>query len=220
MDRASRSYVAAGVVLLAGLWLAPDPIAPDTVVPGFEPSQGDGVALEGPAPPPPAKASPPSPGTRARRLAASGDPHDAYRAYRLIDRCLRARESEAACRGMGAAQLRSRLALLGQAARAGVPGAAAAWAGEGPFGDKSALTQRPDDPLVVEWVREAVEMIREAATRNDVAAITQLGWLTVHWDMGDAERLSALVSHAAEWETQAQGHPSPQDSAPHPASNP
>ena len=81
-----------------------------------------------------------------------------------------------------------------------MPGAATAWTGEGPFGDKTALTQRPDDPLVDEWVHQAVDMIRLAARRDDGDAITQLGWLAVHWDMSDAQRLSALVSHPGEWQ--------------------
>ncbi len=150
----------------------------------------------------------PSPGARFEALATSADPRDAYRAFHLIDRCARAREAEArreirgACRDIGPAQLRLRLPLLEAAARAGVPGAVTAWTGEGPFGDKTALSQRPDDPLVVEWVRQAVAMIRAAAGRDDVAAITQLGWLTVHWNMGDSERLSALVNHPAEWAPQ------------------
>jgi hypothetical protein len=150
----------------------------------------------------------PSPGARVDALANSADPHDAYRAFRLIDGCVRARAAEgrqdikSACRDIGPAQLRLRLPLLEAAARAGVPGAVTAWTGEGPFGDKTALSQRPDDPLVIEWVHQAVAMIRAAAGRDDVAAITQLGWLTVHWNLSDIERLSALVNRPAEWAPQ------------------
>lgn len=177
---------------------APAPLALQPAAGGRAADQEAVVVAQRPA----ALAAPADAGSRVERLVASGDPRDAYRAFRLIDRCMRARggDAVAACRGIGAAQRRDRLALLETAARAGVPGAVTAWTAEGPFGDKSALTQRPDDPLVAEWVRQAVEMIRTAAARNDVAAITQLGWLTVHWDMGDTERLGALVNRPAEWQ--------------------
>ena len=201
--------LAAGAALLAGLGLPGKAIAPGAAPQAIASIGAGAPAAEAVRGTPP-KVAPPSPGARVERLTASGDPSDAYRAFRLIEQCVRARESDAACRGIGAAQRRDRLALLEKAARAGVPGAASAWAGAGPFGDKSALTQRPDDPLVAEWVRDAVEMIRAAAGRNDVAAITQLGWLTVHWDMGDAERLAALVSHPAEWESPAAPRRGPQ----------
>jgi hypothetical protein len=142
--------------------------------------------------------SAPSPGARVELLLASADPQDAFRAWRLLERC-HLSGNAAVCRGITAAQLRLRLERLEVAARAGVPGAATAFVGQGPFGDKSALTQRPDDPLVAQWIRDAEALIREAARRDDVAAITQLGWLAVHWDMAGAERFSALVASAHEW---------------------
>lgn len=136
---------------------------------------------------------------RIDRLIASGDAADAFRAYALLERC----RVDGACRGIGAVHLRQRLDLLERAARAGVPGAATAFAGQGPFGDRSALTQRPDDPLVAQWIRDAEALIREAARRDDVAAIAQLGWLAVHWDMAEAERFNALVASAHEWQAVA-----------------
>lgn len=190
-------------------------VAPGQIGPVERPAANDtddratfAAPLALPAAPALAAKPAPSPGVRVEALAGSADPNDAYRAFRLIDRCARARaaegrqEAKAACRDIGPAQLRLRLPLLEAAARAGVPGAVTAWTGEGPFGDKTALAQRPDDPLVMEWVHEAVAMIRAAAGRDDVAAITQLGWLTVHWNLSDVERLSALVNRPAEWAPQ------------------
>lgn len=220
MKRADRASFLAAAALVAGLvWLSlsilPLPARAPGQIGGVEPARADAPEGPGefaaplalPAVKPGKARSPPSPGAQVEALVASGDPHAAYLAFGLIDGCARraagrrpAEPAEPACRDISATHLRLRLPLLEAAARAGVPGAATAWTGEGPFGDKTALTQRPDDPLVIEWVRQAVEMIRAAAGRDDVAAITQLGWLTVHWNMSDTERLSALVNHPAEWE--------------------
>ena len=218
MKRADGASILAAALVIGLACLAlsilplPLPLPASGQAGGAEPERGRelerGVEFAKPLilPAAPAGKAPPlpSPGARVEALVASGEPHDAYLAFRLIDRCARGPQArpqiEPACRDISATQLRLRLPLLEAAARAGVPGAATAWTGEGPFGDKTALTQRPDDPLVVEWVRQAVEMIRTAAGRDDVAAITQLGWLTVHWNMSDTERLSALVNHPAEWE--------------------
>lgn len=204
----ATGLLASSALLAATLWLAQGAVPAGKARPF---SVASLLAVSSPAEPvvapvvdtPEALAPTPSAGWRVERLVASGDPADAYHAFRLIDRCAReidaGRRAGAACEDIGAVHHRLRLALLESAARAGVPGAVTAWTGEGPFGDKSALTQRPDDPLVAAWVREAVQMIRSAARRDDVAAITQLGWLAVHWDMSDSERLHAMVGHAAEW---------------------
>lgn len=173
----------------------------DAVVATALPTEAEAIAP--PSPRAPVVPPRPSPGARVERLLASTDPQDAFRAWRLIERCHLAGDRAAACQGITAAQLRLRLDLLDAAARAGVPGAAAAFAGQGPFGDRSALTQRPDDPLVAQWIRDAEALIREAARRDDVAAIAQLGWLAVHWDMAEAERFHALVASAHEWQAVA-----------------
>jgi hypothetical protein len=67
------------------------------------------------------------------------------------------------CSGMTERQRQSRLDYLAVAARAGVPGAALAFAREGPFGDPSALRTRPDDPLVREWKAQAAALLARAA---------------------------------------------------------
>jgi len=103
-------------------------------------------------------------------LLASHDPYDAYAAYMLVSGCasfnrrhdlemhdnklgakrvLNAEERRNMTRMCGAMTERERLArldYLATAVKAGVPGAAWMHAVEGPFGDPSALTTRPDDP--------------------------------------------------------------------------
>jgi hypothetical protein len=71
------------------------------------------------------------------------------------------------CGGMTERQRQSRLDYLAIAARAGVPGAALAFAREGPFGDPSALNTRPDDPLVKEWKGQAAGLLARAAETGD-----------------------------------------------------
>jgi hypothetical protein len=76
------------------------------------------------------------------------------------------------CGGMTERQRQSRLDFLAIAAHAGVPGAALAFAREGPFGDPGALRTRPEDPLVVEWKARAAELLARAAEAgNDVGAL-------------------------------------------------
>jgi hypothetical protein len=181
----------------------------------------------------PATASPAEPGLAARieRLRASSDPRDAYRAYRLIAGCLHAREFNAhvtllpmtaefaaeraasahaarrvseSCQDISSLQIGARLSLAERAARAGVPGAAAAWTTEGPFGDKTALAQRPDDPLVVEWAQQAIEMIKAATKQGDVDAIGQFGLLCMNWELDEVDKLKVVLHDAAEHELQAQ----------------
>jgi hypothetical protein len=67
------------------------------------------------------------------------------------------------CAGMTERERQNRLDYLTVAARAGVSGAAVEFASVGPFGDKSALTTRPDDPLVKEWKTTARALMSAAA---------------------------------------------------------
>jgi len=135
------------------------------------------------------------------RLMRSADARDAFAAYTLIDGCLRARDAESVvralpvgaenqairqaqaaspersellCGDLTSAQIAGRLSLLERAAAAAVPGAAVALADEGPFGDRSALEQRPDDPLVIDWKRHVVELMQAAAQQGDRAAMVAL----------------------------------------------
>ena len=166
----------------------------------------------------------PSVAATIERLKATGDPRDAYQAFTFISKCVRARELDDemktlpmgpdfaarrraygdgrqrvrdACQDITPAQIAARLPLVDKAARAGVPGAVTARIGEGPFGDKSALEQRPDDPLVAEWVEQAIASVKAAARRDDVEAILQLGLLSLYWELDEVDRMKTLVQHAA-----------------------
>jgi hypothetical protein len=132
-------------------------------------------------------------------LLASHDPYDAYAAYMLVSTCasfnrrqdlevhdsklgatraLNADERRNMTRMCGAMTERERLArldYLATAVKAGVPGAAWMHAVEGPFGDPSALTTRPDDPLVREWKATAASQLDTAAEAGDTTALMLWG---------------------------------------------
>lgn len=132
------------------------------------------------------------------RLLASRDPRQAYTAYMLVWSCARfndrhdlavhdsklgasrplnAGERQDMAKVCGAMTERERLARLDYlaiAVKAGVPGAAWAFAVEGPFGDPSALKTRPGDPLVQEWKATAVAQLRQAAEAGD--PLTLMVW--------------------------------------------
>jgi hypothetical protein len=132
-------------------------------------------------------------------LLASHDPYDAYAAYMLVSSCasfnrrqdlevhdsrlgakraLNADERRDMMRMCGAMTERERLArldYLATAVKAGVPGAAWMHAVEGPFGDPSALTTRPDDPLVREWKATAASQLDAAAEAGDTTALMLWG---------------------------------------------
>lgn len=79
------------------------------------------------------------------------------------------------CGQMTERMRQSRIDYLAFAAQNGVPGAAIAQVSEGPFGDRSALATRPDDPLVREWkARVQEQLARVADTQADLAALNYL----------------------------------------------
>jgi hypothetical protein len=162
---------------------------------------------------------------RVGRLERRDTPVDAFAAFGLLARCVRAQEFDTymkslpmerglraqrlnygdgrrllreACGDLSMAQLVTRIGLVEKAARGGIPGAASAWIEQGPFGDKSALEQRPDDPLVAEWVQQAIAWVKSAATRDDVAAIVQFGMLSLNYELSDTERVKMLVDTATQ----------------------
>jgi hypothetical protein len=202
---------------------APTPLDADRVGEALAPQPLAARAVSAASPPPTLAA-------RIERLRAGADARDAYRAYRLIAGCLRAREFDAhvaalpmtlefaaeraagtrsaqrvseACQDISPLQMAQRVSLVERAARAGVPGAAAAWTTEGPFGDKTALMQRPDDPLVVEWANQAIEMIKAATKQNDVEAIGQFGLLCMNWELDEVDKLKVVLHDADERELRA-----------------
>lgn len=104
----------------------------------------------------------------------------------------------AACGDLSARQVEQRIALAAGAADEGVPGAASAWIEEGPYGNRSALTQRPDDPLIVEWAERAIERVHAATRRADTEAISQYALLSLHLDLDDVARVRLLVDAAVQ----------------------
>ena len=84
------------------------------------------------------------------------------------------RRDTAMCAGLTERERLSRLDYLAIAARAGVPDAAISFAQEGPFGDPTALTTRPDDPLVKSWKALAQTLLARAAADADVGALGYL----------------------------------------------
>jgi hypothetical protein len=162
---------------------------------------------------------------RVERLARTDSPRDAFAAFALLAHCVRAHEFDTylkslpmergldalrsnygdgrrwlreACSDLSTAQLDARIGLAERAARAGVPGAASAWIEQGPFGDKSALDQRPDDPLVVEWVQQAIAWVKSGATHDDIESIVQLGMISLNWELSDLQRVKLLVDAATQ----------------------
>nr|WP_315398531.1 hypothetical protein [uncultured Duganella sp.] len=132
-------------------------------------------------------------------LIASGAPEDALRAYWLVQACVDIAESgvmltrdsnsptflraptdderaaqTALCAGMTERIKTSRLDHLAIAARAGVSGADDAFLRVGPFGDRSALKTRPDDPLVKAWRNEAEQLLTTHAEAGDVSSMLTL----------------------------------------------
>lgn len=163
--------------------------------------------------------------SRVDRLLAPGTPRDRYLAFGVLAQCARAIEFDrylkslpadrgstrlrerygdgsariaAACGDLSARQVDQRVELAASAADEGIPGAATAWVEEGPYGDRTALTQRPDDPLIVEWAQEAITRVSAATKRADTEAISQFGLLCLNWEMDDVARVRLLVNVALE----------------------
>ena len=162
---------------------------------------------------------------RVERLLKQGTPRERYQAFAVLARCAHAVDFDrylkslppdietarmrerygdgsariaAACGDLSARQVEQRIELVAAAADDGVPGAASAWIGEGPYGDRTALTQRPDDPLVVEWAEQAIARVLEASRHSDIEAVGQFGMLCLNWEMDDVARVRLLVDAAFE----------------------
>jgi hypothetical protein len=162
---------------------------------------------------------------RVERLLQRGTPRDRYQAFAVLAQCAHAVDFDrhlkslppsvetrrmrerygdgsariaAACGDLSARQVEQRLELIAAAADDGFPGAASAWIEEGPYGDRSALTQRPDDPLVVQWAEQAIARVLEASRHSDTEAIGQFGMLCLNWELDDVARVRLLVDDAVE----------------------
>ena len=209
------------VVLVLPAWR---PVPPAATAPAPVPSAVDAAAgASGPAwlsdlgTPPVAHevpaAEPLAP--RIERLAASGDPRDAYRAWWLLHACVvfertgRLPEREGtdadilagqigdparACVNLNERMKMARIDHLERAARAFVPGALEELVEEGPFGDPTALTTRPDDPLVKAWKERVNGMLNGQAEEGYWSSLYQLftGFWFGHPAIA-ADRQSALA---------------------------
>lgn len=187
--------------LALAYWFLPDDGAPVAASAVPAPAQGRSLAayftLDASAVPVPDPVAPPVPlAQQLARLAASGRPEDAYAAYNLLDDCISfekegrlpglefelgremTAEEKAAqrqlCAGLTQRQREDRLAYLATAAKAGVPGAATLFLSEGPFGDRSALRNRPDDPLVQAWKRQAIAQLTAQADDAELSSLSTL----------------------------------------------
>ncbi|MBV6319600.1 hypothetical protein [Duganella violaceipulchra] len=132
------------------------------------------------------------------RLAATGRPADALDAYWLVQTCIdfqrtgdlavadgdfmrpaNAAEKAAEkllCADMTERMRTTRLDHLALAARAGIDSADLAFLQTGPFGDRSALESRPDDPLVLAWKAQALSYLEAQAQQGRIPSmITLLG---------------------------------------------
>lgn len=79
------------------------------------------------------------------------------------------------CATMTERMRQSRMDYLAFAAQAGIPGAVLEQVEQGPFGDRTALTTRPGDPLVREWkARVQTQLFRLAEQDADVGTLSYL----------------------------------------------
>ena len=198
------ALAALAAALALAYWPAPDRSTPGeaggaTGAASAPPGRSLAAYFNPGASPSAAPAAAPEPVTLARqldRLAASGKPEDAYAAYNLLDDCIAFQqegrlpalefelgremtaEEKAAqrqlCAGLTQRQREDRLAYLATAARAGVPGAATLFLSEGPFGDRSALRNRPDDPLVQAWKQQAIAQLTAQADNAELSSVSTL----------------------------------------------
>lgn len=172
---------------------------------------------------------------RYASLASSGKPADAFAAYNLAMDCVWARQSyqqadlqplgertpetkaaladgtlltkaSEACGDLTDSQIRGRLKYAEAAAAAGVPMAALRLSAEGPFGDPSALANRADDPAVREWRQRVASLIKLAADKGDVTAMSSLSNMYESGTgiIGQKDPYKALEYATAKWELQRQ----------------
>ena len=190
--------VAALAALAYACWPAPETVAPAVLTPapaGRSLSSYFNLGAS-PAPLPAATSAAPGLEQQLARLAASGSPDDAYAAYNLLDDCIvfqkegrlpalefeRGSEMTAdekaaqqyLCADLTERQKSARLDFLAQAAKAGVPGASTRFFYEGPFGDRSALRSRPDDPLVLAWKQQAIAQLTAQAEQAELSSLGTL----------------------------------------------
>jgi hypothetical protein len=206
-------------VLVWPAWRSPPPAVVPAAVPA--PAAPTAGAAAGPAwlsdvgtpPSAPAPAQTPAEplAQRIERLAASGEPRDAYRAWWLLHACVvfgrtghmperdgtepdGIADPARSCATVSERMKMARIDHLERAARGGVDGALAELVEEGPFGDPTALTTRPDDPLVKAWKERINGMLNAQAEEGYWSSLYQLftGFWFGHPAIA-ADRQSALA---------------------------
>lgn len=136
-----------------------------------------------------------------KELAHSATPEDSFKRYQILAACLKNEQNLKAlnelpinqenrsfidihkpsyveiqkrCEGISFTDISHRFDLLNLAVRANVPGAASAFFEEGPFGDINAIEARPSDPNVIQWKKQAIEQLENAAQNCDQLAVSDL----------------------------------------------
>jgi hypothetical protein len=120
-------------------------------------------------------------------LTVTRNPSDALKAYQIIDGCesLRAMfqldpmppvllSQKKRCASITDVMRRSKYDYLSTAAYAGVLGVGSEWLRHGPSGDLDALRSRPNDPLVVEWKKQARALVMHDGDQGDINALQDL----------------------------------------------
>ncbi len=210
--------LAAALAALAyASWPAPEAVAPAVLAPTLA---GRGLSsyfnLDASLVPVPATPdAAPSLEQQLARLVASGNPDDAYAAYHLIDDCMmfqkegrlpalefeRGSEMTAAekvaqqhlCANLTERQKAARLDFLALAVEGGVPGASTRFFHEGPFGDRSALRSRPDDPLVLAWKQQAIAQLTAQADQAELSSLSTL--MMAYLSDGDVVKKDAPLAY-------------------------
>lgn len=130
------------------------------------------------------------------RLIATRNPANALKAYWLVTDCIHFQQwgnlpvfafpvfremtvteksdEVKLCSGLTERLKTASLENLSYAVKNGVSGAAIAFLQAGPFGDKSALESRPNDPLIIEWKKQAIAQLTEIANNGDYMSVLVL----------------------------------------------
>jgi hypothetical protein len=145
--------------------------------------------------------------TLQEKMAAAATmraPAGALMAFQMIDNCVRLRRGEpmstydeagkklrpmtdgelrrsaAECAGLTDELAEARMDYLDRALKSHADGAAAAFLLAGPGGDPAMLRERPNDPQVIAWKKQAVDYLAEAALRGDYTGLIHLQIQQVH----------------------------------------
>ena len=124
------------------------------------------------------------------KAATIKEPVGAMVTFLLIDQCVRLKRGDALddlpqtnaefrakladCDGLTDELTAARMDYLDRALKSQAYGAATLFVTAGPDGDPAALKERPDDPQVVAWKKQAVGYLAESALQGDFSSMVQL----------------------------------------------